>query len=157
MSRNGGGSCRTAPVGERAARREAAALRLAVGAGHRALDGGQPLALLVEARDRTEKTDRIGVLGIGKQGADRALSTILPAYITSTSSAISAITPRSWVMIRIAMPRRLLQVLQQVEDLRLDGDIQRRRRLVGDQERRLADSAMAIMTRCRMPPDILWG
>ena len=31
-----------------------------------------------------------------------------------------------------------LQVLQQVEDLRLDGDVERRRRLVGDQQRGLA-------------------
>ena len=32
----------------------------------------------------------------------------------------------------------LLQVAQQVEDLGLDGDVERRRRLVGDQQRRLA-------------------
>ena len=30
-----------------------------------------------------------------------AFSTISPAYMTATSSAISAITPRSWVMIII--------------------------------------------------------
>ena len=35
-----------------------------------------------------------------------ALSTILPAYMTSTSSATSATTPRSWVMRSMAMPRR---------------------------------------------------
>ena len=67
-----------------------------------------------------------------------ALSTILPAYITSTSSATSAITPRSWVMIRIAMPSRFCRSAQQVEDLRLDGDVERRGRLVGDQQRGLA-------------------
>ena len=33
----------------------------------------------------------------------------------------------------IAMPRRDLQLFQQLEDLRLDGHVERRRRLVGDQ------------------------
>ena len=32
----------------------------------------------------------------------------------------------------------LLQIAQQVEDLRLDRDVERRRRLVGDEQRRLA-------------------
>jgi hypothetical protein len=31
-------------------------------------------------------------------------STIWPAYMTATRSAISATTPRSWVMSTIAMP-----------------------------------------------------
>ena len=62
-----------APVGERAARREAAALGLVVGAGHRALDGGQPLAIDVEPRDRAQKADRVGMLRIGEQRADRRL------------------------------------------------------------------------------------
>ena len=60
-----------APVGERAARREAAALGLAVGAGHRALDGREPLAVDVEARDRAQQADRVGVLRIGEQRRDR--------------------------------------------------------------------------------------
>ena len=37
-------------------------------------------------------------------------------------------------------------------DLRLDRDVQRGRRLVGDEQLRLARSAMAIITRWRMPP-----
>ena len=47
-----------------------------------------------------------------------------------------------------------LQLAQQVEDLRLDGDVERGRRLVGDQQRRgRTTSAMAIITRWRMPPE----
>ena len=41
----------TTPVGERAARREAAAFRLVVGRGHGALDGGQALAIDIEPRE----------------------------------------------------------------------------------------------------------
>ena len=41
-------------------------------------------------------------------------------------------------MRRSASPSRLLQIAQQVEDLRLDGHVERRRRLVGDEERWLA-------------------
>jgi hypothetical protein len=56
-------------------------------------------------------------------------------------------------MSTIAVPRLLLELDHQVEDLRLDGDVERRRRLVGDQHLRVAGSAMAIMTRWRMPPE----
>ena len=39
------------------------------------------------------------------------------------------------------------------QDLRLDRHVERRRRLVGDQQRRVGESAIAIITRCRMPPE----
>ena len=53
--------------------------------------------------------------------------------MTTTRSAFSATTPMSWVMRMIAVPKVVLQLAHQVEDLRLDGDVERRRRLVGDQ------------------------
>jgi hypothetical protein len=53
--------------------------------------------------------------------------------MTTTRSVVSAITPRSWVISTIAAPVLLLQLDHQVEDLRLDGDVERRGRLVGDQ------------------------
>jgi hypothetical protein len=49
------------------------------------------------------------------------------------------------------------QVAQQVEDLGLDGDVERGRRLVGDQQRGWQASAIAIITRWRMPPDSWCG
>ena len=57
--------------------------------------------------------------------------------MTAISSAISATTPRSCVMITIAIAELALQALQQREDLRLHGHVERRRRLVGDQQLRL--------------------
>ena len=81
------------------------------------------------------------------------VSTTLPLYITTTSSAISATTPRSWVMNSIDMPRSSLQVAQQVEDSGLRGHVQRGGRLVGDEHARLRASAMAIIARWHMPPD----
>ena len=51
----------------------------------------------------------------------------------------------------IAVP--LLQVDQYVEDLGLDGDVERGGRLVGDQQRGRPTSAIAIIARCRSPPD----
>ena len=54
--------------------------------------------------------------------------------MTTTSSAISATTPRSCVIMMIALPNSLLQALHQVEDLRLRGHVERGRRLVGDQQ-----------------------
>ena len=46
-----------------------------------------------------------------------------------------------------------LKIAHQVEDLRLNGHIQRRGRLIGDQSVGLQESAMAIITRWRMPPE----
>ena len=45
------------------------------------------------------------------------------------------------------------QLAQLLEDLRLDRHVQRGRRLVGDQQARRAESAIAIITRWRMPPE----
>ena len=46
------------------------------------------------------------------------------------------------------------QAADQVDDLRLERDVQRRGRLVGNQQRRAATAgAMAIMMRWRMPPE----
>ena len=51
----------------------------------------------------------------------------------------------------------LLQLAHQLENLRLDRHVERGRRLVGDQQLRVADSAMAIITRWRMPPESWCG
>ena len=61
-----------------------------------------------------------------------------PAYMTTTRRAISATTPMLCVTSISAMPRSLLQPAQQVEDLRLDRHVERGRRLVGDQQPRIA-------------------
>ena len=49
---------------------------------------------------------------------------------------VSATTPRSWVIRITAAPVRSFSSQHQVEDLRLDGDVERGGRLVGDQQRR---------------------
>ena len=52
------------------------------------------------------------------------------------------------------MPSSRCMLVQQLEDLRLDRDVERGRRLVGDQQRRdRTTSAIAIITRWRMPPE----
>jgi hypothetical protein len=64
-----------------------------------------------------------------------------PAYITTTRSAFSATTPMSWVIRNDGRAERLLQLAHQLEDLRLDGDVERRGRLVGDQHLGIAATA----------------
>ena len=64
-------------------------------------------------------------------------STILPLVITQTRSAILRTMPRSWVMNSIDMPLLVLEPGEQFEDLRLHGHVERRGRLVGDQQLRL--------------------
>ena len=62
-----------------------------------------------------------------------------PCCITATRSAISATTPKSWVMNSTAGAALALQFADQVQDLRLRRDVERRGRLVGDQQLRLED------------------
>ena len=93
---------------------------------------------------RAEVVERSGSTGAGptctgaraRRGSPVSgpCSTTRPAYITATSSAVSAITPRSCVMSTTAVPSSCWSVADQLEDLRLDGDVERRRRLVGDQD-----------------------
>ena len=127
-----------APVGERAARREAAALGLVVGARHRALDGGEPRAVDVEPRDRAQQADGVGVLRVGEQvgdvGAFDDLAGIHHQHLVGHLGDHAEIVGDE--QDRHAEPA--LQVAQQIEDLRLDGDVERGGRLVGDQQRRLA-------------------
>jgi hypothetical protein len=54
--------------------------------------------------------------------------------MTATRSAIRRTIPRLWVMNSIPMPRAALLVREQGQDLRLDGDVERRRGLVRDQD-----------------------
>ena len=61
-------------------------------------------------------------------------STTRPAYITTTSSAFSAMTPKSWLTSRSAMPVSRWSSRKQLEDLRLHGHIESRGRLVCDQQ-----------------------
>ena len=98
-----------------------------------------PDALALELRQRAEQRLGVRVLGVVEEVERRAPAPRSgPAYMTTMSSAASATTPMSWVMMIIAMSCSCAQVLEQVEDLRLDGHVERRRRLVGDQQLRVA-------------------
>ena len=54
-------------------------------------------------------------------------------------------------------PDLVAQVVQQGEDLRLDGDVQCGRRLVGDDQFGSPATAMANITRWRNPPESSCG
>ena len=77
---------------------------------------------------------RIGMPGRpGTARPDRRFLGDRPGVHHHHASAVPAMTPRSCVIKIIAMPNSLAQLREQVENLRLDGDVERRRRLVGDQ------------------------
>ena len=79
-----------------------------------------------------------GCSGLRNSSSTGATSWILPPYITATRSQVSATTARLCVMSRIAAPARFSFSSQhQIENLRLDRDVERGRRLVGDQQRRI--------------------
>ena len=70
---------------------------------------------------------------------------------------MSATTPRSWVTRITAAPVSLAQLADALEDLGLDRHVERRGGLVGDQDAGSHDSAIAIITRWRMPPENSYG
>ena len=76
--------------------------------------------------------------GLSKRSSVVACSTTWPAYMTMMSSAASATTPMSCVMMIIAISCSCAEVVEQVEHGGLDGDVERGRRLVGDQQLRVA-------------------
>ena len=140
-----------------AARRERAARRSARERRHHAGDLGEARrrvarARSAEPRNRIQQPARVGMARPANKSATGASSTLRPAYITTTRCAISATTPRSCVISTIAAPVSLLQLAHQVEDLRLDRDVERGGRLVGDQQlraRRRAPSRSSRAAACR--------
>ena len=76
-----------------------------------------------------------------------------PAYMTTTSSHIWATTPRSWVIMMMAMPSFFCR--SRISS-RICAWMVTSRAVVGSSAMRISGSqarAMAIMTRWRMPPE----
>ena len=73
--------------------------------------------------------------------------------MTTTRSASSAIEPQIVRDEDDRGVRVLLGGLDHLDDLRLDGDVERRRGLVGDEDVGSFAIAIAIMTRWRIPPE----
>src|SRR5437879_5718597 len=139
-----------------ATRCEAAAGRRAYQLGHGAGDGLQPDFAdrrHIDARDRADQALGIGMTGIGKQLLDRRFLHDLAAYITTTRCATSATTPMAWVIRRIDMPKRDFMSCRRS---RICAWIVTSSAVVGSSAIRSFgrhDSAIAIITRCRMPPE----
>ena len=75
-----------------------------------------------------------GCRGCSKISRAGPCSTSSPAYITPTRSHIFAITARLWLMNRIAVWNSSRSADDELEDLGLDGGVERRGRLVQDQQ-----------------------
>ena len=125
----------------RAAVVKAAALRPLRRRRHGAGNRREPLALLPDLRHRVEQAFRVRVVRAREQVADRRFLDDLAAV--HHDDARRRLRDDAQV-VRDEQNRRaelLLQVAQQLENLRLDGDVERGRRLVGDDERRIHDRA----------------
>ena len=105
-------------------------------------DGGTPGIAVsrcgsrpVEARDRAEQPPGVRVL---RRREERRASCPArrpgPRTSRTTRSATSATTPMSCVIMHDRRAELVLELADQLEDLRLDRHVERRRRLVGDQE-----------------------
>ena len=124
-------------VGERAARREAAALRHQLGRRHGAADRREPPLAAAERRHGAHEADGVGMLRILEDRLDRpALDD--PAGIHHRD--LVGDFRHDAEIVRDEDHGRaglLLQSADEGEDLRLDRHVERRRRLVGDQKLRV--------------------
>ena len=113
------------PARRSASGREAAAGGAARQVGQHVLDRHQALVVLLERGNPFQQAARVGSSGWSNSRATGASSTMRPAYITRTRSAVSETTPMLWAMTMIAMPNSSRRSIIKVEDLRLDGDVER--------------------------------
>ena len=130
-----------------AAGRERAAGRHAQQVRRLALDRNEPLAGRVEPRQRLQQAHRVGHLGPVEDVVGASVLDHIAAVHHQHVLHVSATTPE---VVRDQDDRRaqaLLHLVHQLDDLGLNRDVEGRRRLVGDQHRRIAARAMAIITR----------
>ena len=102
----------------------------------------------VGVRMAVPREERVGV---------PASSTTRPAYMTTTRSAMSATTPRSWVISRTAVP---ISVRRSRSTSRIPAWTVTSSAVVGSSATRILGrqaTAMAIITRCRIPPESWCG
>ena len=79
-----------------------------------------------------------GWRGVRKTRPTGPSSATRPAYMIITRSQVSAMTERSWVMRISDSPSFSPEVLEELQDLGLDHDVEGGRRLVADDDRRVA-------------------
>ena len=102
-------------------------------------DGRQARRIAVQLRHRGDQAHGVGMHRLAKQvGYPGAFRPRGRHTSRSTRRANSAITPMSWEISITDMPIARLQVAQQFQNLRLDRDVERRGRFVGDQQPRPA-------------------
>ena len=107
----------------------------------------------VDARDRAEQPLGVGLKRIGEQVAGRRL--LHHARCIEDRDVVSVLGDDAEV-VRDQNHREaeaLLQFANEIENLRLNRDVERGGRLVGDQHAGSHASAIAIITRWRIPPD----
>ena len=117
---------------------------------------GSPFA--DDLRHRVEQTLGVRVLRAGEQRVDRRLLDDLPGVhdddpVADLGDDAEVVGHEEHGHAEVALERA-----EQVEDLRLDRDVERGRRLVGDRAASgRCDSAIAIIARWRMPPENACG
>ena len=99
--------------------------------------GSTVLPPSLELRRGDQQLTRVLVPGPLKNSATGAVSTTRPFRITATRSQMSATTPRLWVTRTIPEATLVAQLADEIEHLRLHGDVERRGRLVGDDQLRV--------------------
>src|SRR4029077_2032247 len=118
---------------ERTARRETAALREFAHVGKRAFDRRERFDLAIKPRNRGKESDRIWMLRSLEQRIDRC---VLDDFAGIHDRDFVAYLRNHPEIMRNQDNRRVrfpLEAAYQIEDLRLNGDVERSCRLIGDQ------------------------
>ena len=132
---------RSNACGQRGLKAQPAGSRSAAASSRRSASSRR--AVLVHRRDRAHQPGGVGMRAAWITASTGPISTMRPAYITATRSA--GLGDHAHV-VRDQHHRRAVlaaQALQQRDDLRLDRHVERRRRLVGDDQLGLGGRAPA--------------
>ena len=139
--------------GEGAARVKGAALRSSVKRRRRSFDRAKRLSFAAALWHRAQQAKRVSVARLREHVGDAAVSTIRPAYMTAMRSQVCATTPRSCVTRITLMPSRSLRSRM---SFRIWSWMVTSSAVVGSSASSSFGSlasAIAIMTRWRMPPE----
>jgi hypothetical protein len=136
---------------------EAATRRQRGRKGHRALNRGEQKNVAINWRNAVEQAARVGLAWRSEDRVDRALFDDVAGI--HHQHALRELGDDAEV-VRDQYDRHAefaLQSQQQIEDLRLHGDVERRVGSSAINSLGCEASAIAIITRCRVPPDSSCG
>lgn len=124
------------------------------GVGHQAGNGSEPLGLRAAGSESSEEADGIGMVVpvqkdiLGGADFDQRARIHHRDVVAGLGDDAEVVGDHDHCGLKT-----VAQLADHADDLRLNGYVERGRRLVGDQKLRLAGQREAMTTRCFIPPE----